>query len=355
MPLFLPQIIAFFLVILLVIPLRKLARISGIVDKPGGRKKHQKAVPPIGGLIIFSVFMLWGAVSGVVDLQQYWALYVGLIILMMAGAIDDQLYIPARIKLLLQLFAACIVAFYGNVQAAYLGDLFGLGVVWTGYMSYPFTLTAIVLLINAMNLLDGIDGLLGGISAVFFTIFMIAAISAGWYGSAQVLGLLIAVILGFLVFNMRNPWRRKASLFMGDAGSTAIGLVVAWFSVHLARGSYAPLEPIVVAWIIGFPIFDTCAQFYRRIRKGQDPFAPDRGHFHHHFINAGIPVHYATPFIMAIVALMGGFGYGAYMLGVPEVFLTVGWIVMLFAHIWLSSRPARYVWFLRRFFAPLVR
>jgi len=354
MPLFLPPIVAFMLVVVLVLPLRKLARISGIVDKPDGRKRHQKAIPPIGGIIIFSVFMLWGVFSGVVDLQKYWALYVGLIVLLMGGALDDQFYIPAKIKFVLQLVAACIIAFGGNVQAAYLGDLFGFGVVWTGFMSYPLTLVAIVLLINAMNLMDGIDGLLGGISSVFFAMFMLAAICAGWYAHAQVLGLLIAVILGFLVFNLRNPWRRQASLFLGDAGSTSIGLAVAWFSVHLARGPSAPLEPIVVAWIIGFPIFDTCAQFYRRIRNGQDPFAPDRGHFHHHFVSAGVPVCYATPFIVGVVALMGGVGYGAYVLGVPEIVLTLGWIAMLGAHIILSCRPARYVWFLRKFFAPLV-
>ena len=165
---------------------------------------------------------------------------------------------------------------------------------------------------------------------------------------------MIAVILGFLVFNMRNPWRRKASLFLGDAGSMSLGLCIAWFSVHLAREATSPLAPIVVAWIIGFPIFDTCAQFYRRISKGQDPFAPDRGHFHHHFVSAGVPVYYATPFIIGVVTLMGGIGYTAYALGVPEVILTVGWLGMLVAHVLLSRRPARYVWFLRKFFAPLV-
>ena len=168
MPFYLPPIIAFVLVVLLVMPLRKLARLTGIVDTPGGRKRHQKAIPPIGGIIIFSVFMLWGVFSGVVDLHKYWALYVGLIILLMTGALDDQFYIPARIKLILQLVAAAVIAFGGNVQAAYLGNLFGMGVVWTSYMSYPFTLIAIVLLINAMNLMDGIDGLVGGVSAVVF-------------------------------------------------------------------------------------------------------------------------------------------------------------------------------------------
>ncbi|MCK5374987.1 MAG: undecaprenyl/decaprenyl-phosphate alpha-N-acetylglucosaminyl 1-phosphate transferase [Alphaproteobacteria bacterium] len=351
---FLAPVIAFLFVVLLIMPLRKLARFSGIVDEPGGRKRHQKAIPPIGGIIIFSVFMLLGVFSDIVDLQKYWALYVGLIILLVSGAIDDQSSLPAILKLILQLSAASVIVFCGDVQAAYLGDLFGFGVVWTGFLSYPFTLIAVVLLINAINLTDGIDGLAGGISTVFLAFFTLAAINAGWYNQAQVLSLLIASILGFLIFNMRNPWRRKASLFLGDAGSTSLGLVIAWFAVHLAEGPSTPLEPIVVAWIIGFPVFDTCAQFYRRLCNGQDPFSPDRKHFHHHFINAGIPVCYATPFIMLIIALMGGIGYGAYALGVPEIVLTLGWIMLFILHIFMSQRPARYVYILRKCFAPFI-
>ncbi len=336
-------LIAFALVVLLIMPLRKLAYFSGIVDQPGGRKKHSKAIPPIGGIIIFSVFMLYGVFSGVINLVSYWPLYMGLIVLLTSGALDDQFHIPARFKIVIHLSAAAVIAFMGNVQAAYLGDLFGFGDVWVGFMSYPFTLIAIVLLINAINLMDGMDGLAGGVSFVMFAWMAFAAFVSGWFDYVAVLSLLMACIGGFLVFNMRNPWRRSASLFLGDAGSMSLGLAIAWFAVLLARGPGTPLEPIVVAWIIGFPIFDTCAQFYRRVCEGKSPFAPDRGHFHHHFIDAGVPVRYAALVIIMIVAFMGLIGYGGYALGVPQVILTIGWVAFLMLHIVLSRKPERYV------------
>ncbi len=339
---FLP-VTAFLIVVLMVMPLRKFARKFGIVDQPGGRKQHLKAVPPIGGLIIFSVFLILGSVSGIMDLQGYWPLYVSVIILLVSGAFDDQYSLPAKFKFLIHVLVACLVSFYGGVEAAYLGDLFGMGTVWTGFMSYPFTIIAIVLLINAMNLFDGMDGIAGGSAAVMFLWFSTACIAAGAMSYVAVLFLLIACIAGFLVFNLRNPWRRKASLFLGDAGSMSLGLTIAWFAVLLARGETSPLEPISVAWIIGFPVFDTCAQFYRRIRSGKDPFAPDRGHFHHHFIDAGVRVRRASLVIIGIVAAMGAIGYGGIALGVPPFVLTIGWIVLLLTHILVSSKPERYI------------
>tara|TARA_R110002095_G_scaffold195468_4_gene174077 strand:+ start:928 stop:2046 length:1119 start_codon:yes stop_codon:yes gene_type:complete len=354
MSVFIPPTIAFLLVILLIMPFRKLARLTGVVDKPGGRKQHDKEIPPVGGIIIFSTFMVLGLAFGSVNLEKYWALYSGLIILLVSGALDDQFHIPAKIKMVFHIIAAVLIAFWGNVQAAYLGDLFGYGVIWTGFMSYPFTIIATVLLINAMNLMDGMDGLVGGVSCVIFGWFMVAALSAGWFGYAHVLALLLACIAGFLVFNMRNPWRRRASLFLGDAGSMSIGLTIAWFAVLLARGPDTPLEPIAVAWIIGFPIFDTCAQFYRRVREGKHPFSPDRGHFHHHFIDAGIPVRYASVLIIGLVAVMGGVGYVGVIAGCPPVILSVGWIMLLFVHMVLSQKPARYVRIIRTCFSAFI-
>ncbi|PCK00566.1 MAG: undecaprenyl-phosphate alpha-N-acetylglucosaminyl 1-phosphate transferase [Zetaproteobacteria bacterium] len=340
---FLMPIIAFVLVVVLVMPFRKLAYKFGIIDAPGGRKQHVVAVPPIGGLIIFTVFMVLGVLSGIVSLQAYWPLYISLIVLLVSGAMDDQFSLHAKIKFPIHIFVAGLIAFTGDVQAAYLGDLFGFGVVWTGIMSYPFTIIAVVLLINAVNLMDGMDGLAGGMTAVMFLWFMVACIVSGWFEVAHVLFLLVACIAGFLVFNMRNPWRRKASLFLGDAGSMSLGLVLAWFSVLLARGPTTPIEPIAVAWIVGFPIFDTCAQFYRRVCTGLDPFSPDRGHFHHHFIDAGVPVRRASIVIILLVAVMGGIGYGGVLMGVPPVVLTILWCLLLFTHIVISKKPERYV------------
>lgn len=343
MSLLVDPMIVFCLVVLFIMPLRKIACLLGLVDTPDARKQHGKAIPPVGGLILFSIFMLYGIFADVISLQEYWPLLISLIVLLVSGAIDDQMPIPARIKLFIHLSAAIFIVLVGGMQTAYLGNLFGLGDIGTDFMSIPFSIIAVVLLINAINLMDGMDGLAGGASVVMFGWFACGAYFAGWHDMAGVLFLLMASIGGFLVFNMRNPLRRKASLFLGDAGSLSLGLTIAWFGIALAQKPSVPIEPIAVAWIMGFPIFDICAQFFRRVCNGRNPFAPDRGHFHHHFIEAGVPVIYATPIILMIMFLMGAFGYISIWLGVPQVILTVTWIAAFFGHIYMSFKPERYV------------
>jgi len=98
-----------------------------------------------------------------------------------------------------------------------------------------------------------------------------------------------------------------------------------------------------VAWILAIPIFDTCAQFYRRACEGRHPFSPDRGHFHHHFVNAGLSDGRATALILMLAFLTGAFGVFSMALGLPQVIVTLLWIACLFAHMALSRYPERYI------------
>lgn len=344
---------AFTLVMLLIMPAIKLARVVGIIDHPEGRKQHDKAVPPIGGLIVFPVFMILAMFAGV-DFQKDWPLYVSLVLLLMTGAIDDRFQIHAWIKFFIHALSAVIIVVFGGVQVMYLGDLFPWygDVVWVGAITIPFTIIAVVLLVNALNLIDGMDGLAGGVAVVMLSFLVCASLFAGgaYLRDASMILVLIGALLGFLVFNMRNPWRRKAALFLGDAGSMCLGLSIAWFSVRLAQFPETPMSPVSVAWIIGLPIMDACAQFYRRVRNGRDPFAPDRGHIHHNFIDAGITTRRAAPIIIAIVFLMGVIGYGGVALGVHEGILLALWGVCLLIHMALSYRPERYARLIARGF-----
>ena len=143
---------------------------------------------------------------------------------------------------------------------------------------------------------------------------------------------------------MRYPGRAKASVFLGDAGSMCLGLTIAWYAIGLAKDEAAPaLEPISVAWVLALPIMDTCAQFYRRMRSGKHPFSPDRGHFHHHFVDAGMSVGRATCAILCLGAVLGAVGYGLAALGVPLLVLTVVWIALLLGHMEVTRKPHIYI------------
>ena len=88
---------------------------------------------------------------------------------------------------------------------------------------------------------------------------------------------------------------------------------------------------------------DTCAQFYRRVKEGRHPFSPDRGHFHHHLIEAGIPVGFAVPIIFLIITTLGLLGIFAPALGTPLPIITGLWIITILAHMAISRHPHRYV------------
>jgi UDP-GlcNAc:undecaprenyl-phosphate/decaprenyl-phosphate GlcNAc-1-phosphate transferase len=273
------------------------------------------------------------------DIATYVSFWAALLVIMVAGALDDRYAIRPRWKFLAQ-FAAAGLIVYGGARVASLGDLFGFGTVWLSWMHIPFSLVATVLLINAINLIDGLDGLAGGKSLVALFWMSIPALLAG-SGFALPIAVMMGALAAFLVYNMRNPLRRKANIFLGDAGSMALGLSLAWFGMRLGWGTDPVVDPISVAWILALPIMDTCAQFARRVSQGRHPFSADRNHFHHHFVNAGVPIGQATAIMTALGFFLGLIGVGGMLLGVPEYILAYAWIALLFLHMYMNMRPAR--------------
>ena len=334
-------VVGFILVGIFVLPVRKLAPKIGLTDKPGGRKAHDGEIPLIGGVVLFPVFIVLSVLLLDPALAQ-WPLYCALLILLIVGAVDDRVHLPAFVKFGMQFVAAALVVFPGGAVLQSLGNLFGLGPFDLGMVSIPFSIVAVVLLINAINLMDGLDGLAGGTSFVILGWFLVACLMAGEFAYKPSIMVLMGCVAGFLIYNMRNPWRRKASVFLGDAGSMCLGLMVGWYAIQLGDGSPRVVEPMAVAWVLALPIWDECAQFYRRVREGRHPFDADRGHFHHHFIEAGFTPGQASVCIMMIMLVLGGFGVMGEKLGVPLPVLTVAWIVGILAHMWFSRDVMNY-------------
>lgn len=329
------------LVLGLVPLVRRAALRTGYVDEPGGRKDHDRPTPPIGGLVIVPVFIAMSAMTGASAAEQ-WPFWLALTVMMVAGALDDRYEVQPRWKFLAQFMAAILIVVYGGAKITALGNLFGFGNVELGIIDIPFSIVATVLLINAINLIDGIDGLAGGKTFVGLFWMLVLCLYAGAAGPALSIGILMACIAGFLTYNMRTPLRARANVFLGDAGSMALGLSLAWYAMTLCRGEDPVIWPIAVAWILALPIMDTCAQFGRRIAQGRHPFSADRNHFHHHFVNAGLSVGKTTAVIMAIGFALGLIGVGGMMLDVPEPMLAYLWIAAILLHIGISLRPVRF-------------
>jgi UDP-GlcNAc:undecaprenyl-phosphate GlcNAc-1-phosphate transferase len=338
--------IAFFLVLLSIPLVCRLAARFGFVDTPQGRKQHEQPVPPLGGAVIFIVFLAMIIMVG----QLNWAVLLALALVLVVGIIDDAWEVNSIFKFAIHFLAAFILVLGGGAQIETLGNLLGFGEMTLGWFAIPFSVACVVYIQNAINMMDGMDGLAGGITAMIFSFLLWAAYSTGQTQAAVELGIILSCLIGFLVYNMRSPFLKHAKIFLGDAGSMALGLMIAWYAITLSQNQNATtmIQPVSVAWLIALPIVDAFGLLAIRLREGRPPFSPDRRHFHHHFAEANIKPNYATPIIICYAACLGLVGFVGIRAGVPVPVLGWLWVALWMSHTYLTMKPHQFIKLLSR-------
>jgi UDP-GlcNAc:undecaprenyl-phosphate GlcNAc-1-phosphate transferase len=315
-----PLLLAFCLCVGLIALLVRPARAWGWVDVPTTRKHHRTPVPLVGG-VAMCVAYCPSVLALSTKPEAHSVLLIGLVLLTLVGLYDDLRTVRPTIRFMFQ-FGAVLLMALGGIILDNLGDLFGLGdVTLAGSVAFLFTLFCVVGVINAFNMSDGLDGLAGGVALIaagWLVVLIQIAPNSSHDGDSGALLALVMVIAGFLCFNLRHPWRTHASVFMGDAGSTLLGFVLAWFLVHLSQGPEAVMVPMTAVWLLALPLMDTVAVIIRRIRIGHSPFAADRQHLHHLLLGHGLADGRATALLLAMVLMTGAAGVVAHWLGVPE-------------------------------------
>lgn len=307
------------------------ARKIGLVDQPGGRKTHEGAIPLIGGLIIVPVFAALSYAAHIPDLMTLSPLFGGVILLLVIGALDDKFHIHPWARFVIQIWLACYVVIFCHGEIENLGNLFGFGDVHLGWFSKVFSVTCLVLLMNAINMLDGMDGLAGGFVAVALGWLMLAAYNTNFMVPFWAMAFLLVPVLGFLFFNARHPLRKKAVMFLGDAGSLSLALILGWFAIKMAQvpEPNQVMPAVVIIWIMTVPIMDTFAIFFVRMKQGRSPFEADRLHIHYKIQDMGIDIKYVTPIILGFAVITGGIGYLGIKIGIPEYVLLYSWSAIL--------------------------
>ena len=322
--------------------LRQLAFPIGLVDKPGGRKVHDGAVPLVGGLAMFLAFSL-SALLWDLPLTKLAALLAGASVLVLVGVLDDLQELSSSLRFLAQIGAALIMALWGGVVLQDLGAIGPSGgMADLGLFAVPLTVFATVGVINAINMSDGIDGLAGSLTLVALVSLALAAFWSGGGDWLSVLGLLIAAVVGFLFFNLRPG---RALVFMGDAGSMFLGFVLAWFLIQFSQGEDRLMPPAVALWILAVPLIDTVAMMLRRILKGRSPFAADREHFHHVLLLAGFSPKATLAIIVFVAMVCASIGLSAWYLGLPESALFYAFLAFFALYFWSMMRA----WKVKRF------
>lgn len=289
----------------------------GLLDHPDERKQHQAAIPLVGGPAMFfgiAVSATWFLAHA----DVFMGLLVALSIIVGVGFLDDRYDLSVRVRFLAQGIAALVLTLYAGAQLTSLGDLLGFGTVAVGVFAVPLTVFAMVGVANALNMADGMDGLAGGLALISAAFVAVAAYASARENTLITLLILGGALIGFLFFNMRFPWQRRARIFMGDSGSLMLGFLLAWAVVRVTQAEKNPLPPAAALWFFAIPLWDTVSLMLRRVLKGKSPFHPGRDHLHHILLRVGYKDEQVVQFIHLVALLCGLVGLAGWRLGVPD-------------------------------------
>ncbi|HEY6451716.1 MAG TPA: hypothetical protein VIX87_03880 [Steroidobacteraceae bacterium] len=344
---------AFVVTMMAMLTLRPVAVAINLVDRPGGHKTHHGKVPVVGGVAMF-----FGVIFGIGLIDSARPLTGSLIsafaLVVTVGMVDDRFSVSPWLRLPLQAAAALLLTMGTGTEVWSLGNAFGHGpVTFHGPLGEFLTALFVMTAINAFNMLDGMDGLAGSVAFVALLALAWAAAHGGQPDLAAVCAVLGAATLAFLMFNLPTRRNRRMRCFMGDAGSTLLGVALAWVCI---RSSQAPTEsaggggvlsPVATLWIVGLPVFEFFWTIIRRLIRGHSPLRADAEHFHHLLLRAGFGVRGAFMMFLVITLLLAAAGLTLNALHVPEdvsliLLLATGVVIvraMYWAHLALRFFP----------------
>jgi UDP-GlcNAc:undecaprenyl-phosphate GlcNAc-1-phosphate transferase len=335
-------IVIFAIVLAVMIPLRRIAWRVGLVDRPGERHQHDAATPAVGG---WAILLALAAAYILLVKPSAEMLGIGLaaLIVVVAGSIDDVHRLSWRWVLASQVLAALVLIEVGGIRVRHLGGVFGVPDLWLWHGSSIMTIIATVGIINAVNMIDGVDGLAGSVGLAATAMLAAVAAYAGNNLLSRDLVFVAAALAGFLIYNLRSPWNARAAIFLGNAGSQLLGLVIAVAAFRLTQNGQHPVGPQLAPFLLAPALFDCLTLIIRRLRVGASPFKGDRNHLHHLMLDAGFSVTSIVAILTGATLLIGAMALVAMKAHVRGFYYTIAFVGMWVAYFLATRRRGRSV------------
>lgn len=258
--------IAFLVVVLLVPVVTRLCAHWRLVDVPGPLKIHSRPIPRLGGVAIAFAIPAAAFISKPHLALHEWPFFAALGLIWATGLVDDVRGLSPIFRLAAQI-AAGVLIWRSGLHVPMLG---------TGLLDVACVCLFVVGFANAANFFDGADGLAAGVAGIV-AIAYAALPGAGASPFSHLLAWSLAgACAAFLLFNFP-----PAKIFLGDSGSTVLGLCIAFLGLSFYRSNPTPVSrllfPILVA---GLPVLDAALAVLRRLLRGSSPLYGDRRHFY---------------------------------------------------------------------------
>jgi UDP-GlcNAc:undecaprenyl-phosphate GlcNAc-1-phosphate transferase len=320
-------------------PVARLATRMGVVHQPRERDLHERPVPGLGGLAILAAVLV-AAVFFMPAGQETRGIIGGAIAITLVGAIDDIRPggLNPALKLAGQLGAAAIPVF-SEVRVENMTLPF-IEPIELGNWGYPLTLLGIVAVVNVVNFTDGADGLAAGVCTIAAATFAVIALSFPRVDAAILAALTAGAALGFLWHNFH-----PASIFMGDAGSNLLGLLLACVAIQGVLKTAAVVALFFPLLILAVPALDATFVVAKRIKYRRPVYSADRWHFHHRFANIGFSqrrtVLYLYGWTLSLAALALAMRFVPY--SDDDGTLHAGWTLVILAFAALAVAASIYL------------
>lgn len=310
----------------------RIAKDKNLVDNPDARKLQKTPIPVMGGIAVFFGVVMGllaaytiGGIMNVVFYIQLMPVLAAMVVMLYIGAMDDIMGLTPGARFVIEIMTVtgliyasggCIDTFHGlwGIQS------------FSWWIAVPLTVFAGVGIINAVNMVDGVNGLSSTLCMLCSIFFGMVFVRSGDVANAT---LAFTVAAALLPFMLHNVFGLRSRMFIGDAGTMVMGILLTWFTMCLLRSD----SPIVyydaadgvnmIAFalaVLCVPIFDTVRVMTMRVAKKKSPFHPDKTHLHHVFVNVGVS-HFITTVTEVLIMLMV---MGAWTLSV-ELGATIEW------------------------------
>lgn len=275
----------------------------GLVDastkKEHPKHIHARPVPRGGGIPIFAALFFATLLLIKVD-TQIAGIFVGALMIMIAGVLDDILDISPYVRLVLGIGAALAVVMSGTV-IGYVSNPLGVGVIHfnVDYLARLLTILWIVWGMNFVNMgAKGLDGQLPGVTLIAAIVmgvlsFRFVGDTAAW-PTAYLSFALAGAYAGLLIFNI-YPQR----IMPGWGG----GALAGYFLVVLSILSGAKVATALI--VLGVPLMDVVYVIARRIAQGRSPVWGDTSHLHHQLLKLGWSKRQVAAFYWLVTAILG--------------------------------------------------
>jgi len=259
-----------------------LGRRLGLLDFPdtdGGRKRHARITPLVGGIALAAAALASCVLTALLLPAGPWVVqhlvWLGSVTAAMylVGFFDDRFHLSPLLRLGLAILTLLLALVYApDFSLGFLRFSGQAAMLPLGLWGDGFALLCLVGLLNAVNMADGKDGVilcLGLVWTVVLAFHLPSTLAPVLSGT----GVALAVMLAF---NMRGK------LFMGDGGSYALSALFGLLAIYAYNNDFASMRADDVAVMFAIPVFDTVRLMTVRAAAGRSPFMGDRDHLHHH-------------------------------------------------------------------------